>query len=136
MDKLGKKKAARKQINSVESVDLTADGLLNSELAAVMHLPPSEIHRMSAAEALGLMSVDQLPHMATVAELMAWVLSVKAASGDDKATNALLDRFSPKAAREASTTVNVNAGDSAPAVASESAEEAKAARDYMSLLKH
>lgn len=136
MDKLGTKTKARKQVEAVEAVRLEADGLVNSELAAIMHERPTEIHMMRCAEALGLMDVQDLPIFATNAEMLAFVLSAEAVAGNEKAQTALLDRFSPKPAREA-TNVNVSVGDgSAPAVASESAEEAKAARDYMNLLKH
>jgi len=136
MSKLGVKTAKRKAVEAVEAVRLEADGLVNSELAAIMHESPSETHRVRCAEALGLMTVEDLPVFATVAEMLAYTLSVEAVAGNEKAQTALLDRFSPKPAREA-TNVNVSVGDgAAPAVASESAEEAKAARDYMSMLKH
>ena len=128
MKKLGK---ARKQVDVVEAVDLAADGLFNSELASVMHEAPSHIHRERAAEAMGLMDVGELPVFGTVAEMLAYILTVKATL-DDKSMNAVLDRVSPKAARTENTT-NVNV-EAPPAVASENADEAKAAQDYIKLL--
>ena len=129
MKKLGK---PRKQVDVVEAVDLAADGLFNSELGAILHEAPSHIHRERAAEAMGLLDVGELPVFGTVAEMLAYILTVKATL-DDKSMNAVLDRISPKAARE-SANVNVSVGEAPPAVASENAEEAKAAQDYIKLL--
>ena len=114
-----------------EPVTLDQDGIISEELQAVVHSPPTEAHIDRAAEAVG-MDRALLPHCATVAELLAFVISVKAAAGDDKAITAILDRFSPKASRNA-TDVTINNGGGAP-VASSDADEERATANYMASL--
>lgn len=113
-----------------DPVTLDQDGIVSEELQAVVHSPPTDAHIDRAAEAVG-MDRALVPHCATVAELLAFVISVKAAGGDDKAITAILDRFAPKASRNA-TEVNINAG-GAP-VASSDADEEAAAANYMASL--
>jgi hypothetical protein len=117
----------RKAVEKRDQVTLDQDGIISEELQIVMHAPPSEAHLDRAAEAVGL-DRNLVPHCATVAELLAFVLSVQAAGGNDKAISAILDRFSPKASRT-STDINVSSGGSP--VASSSPEEAEAAASYM-----
>jgi hypothetical protein len=74
-----------------------------------------------------------VPTCATIAELLAFVLSVKAVAGQDVAIKEVLDRFSPKAARN-TTAVDVNLGAAAP-MASSNSEEQNAAVAYMDRLK-
>jgi hypothetical protein len=121
----------RKPIEKREQIQLDQDGIISEELQAVVHLPPTEAHYDRAAEAVGL-DRNLVPHVATVAELLAFVLSVRAAGGDDKAMAAILDRFSPKASRN-STDINVSSGGSP--VTSASPEEAEAAANYMRSLQ-
>ena len=120
----------RKPVEKREQVTLDQDGIVSEEIQAVVHAPPTDAHYDRAAEAVG-MDRSLVPHCATVAELLAFVLSVKAAGGDDKALAAILDRFSPKASRN-STDINVSSGGSP--VASNSPEEAEAAASYMAAL--
>ena len=121
----------RKPIEKREPVTLDQDGIVSEELQAVVHSPPTDAHIDRAAEAVG-MDRNLVPHCATVAELLAFVISVKAASGDDKAITAILDRFAPKASRNA-TDVTINNGGGSP-VASSDAEEEKATASYMASL--
>lgn len=121
----------KKPVKSREPVSLDQDGIVSDELQQVMHAAPTDAHIDRAAEAVG-MDRALVPHCATVAELLAFVISVKAAGGDDKAIAALLDRFAPKASRTA-TDVNINTGGGSP-VASSDAEEEKAAAAYMESL--
>lgn len=114
-----------------DTVTLDQDGIISEELQAVVHSPPTEAHIDRAAEAVG-MDRALLPHCATVAELLAFVLSVKAAGGDDKAITAILDRFAPKASRSA-TDVTISNSGGAP-VASSDADEEAAAANYMASL--
>lgn len=114
-----------------DTVTLDQDGIVSEELQAVVHSPPTDAHLDRAAEAVG-MDRALVPHCATVAELLAFVLSVKAAGGDDKAITAILDRFAPKASRSA-TDVTINNGGGAP-VASSDADEEAAAASYMASL--
>ena len=113
-----------------DPVTLDQDGIVSEELQAVVHSPPTDAHIDRAAEAVG-MDRALVPHCATVAELLAFVISVKAAGGDDKAITAILDRFAPKASRNA-TEVNINSGGSP--VASSDADEEAAAANYMASL--
>ncbi len=121
----------RKAIEKREQVTLDQDGIVSEELQAVVHSAPTDAHIDRAAEAVG-MDRSLVPHCATVAELLAFVISVKAAGGDDKAITAILDRFAPKASRNA-TDVTINNGGGSP-VASSDAEEEKAAASYMASL--
>ena len=90
-----------------------------------LHASPSVAHIDRAAEAVG-MDRNLIPHCDSVAELVAFVMSVKAAGGDDKAINAFLDRFSPKASRN-STDVTINDGGEARQSANEGEEQSAAA---------
>ena len=114
-----------------EQVSLDMDGIVSEELQSVVHSPPTEAHIARAAEAVG-MDRALLPHCATVAELLAFVLSVKAVAGDDKAITAILDRFAPKASRSA-TDVTINNNGGVP-VASSDADEEAATANYMASL--
>jgi hypothetical protein len=114
-----------------DKVNLEDDGLFSIALSDAAHSSPTQLHYDRAAEATG-MEREMVPVCATVADLIAFVIGVKAAAGDDKAIATLLDRFSPKASRS-STEVNVSQGGGAP-VSSNSKEEEKAAVDYMTSL--
>ena len=121
----------KKAVQKRDPVALDQDGIISEELQLVMHTAPTDAHIDRAAEAVG-MDRALVPHCATVAELLAFVISVKAAGGDDKAIAALLDRFAPKASRTA-TDVNINTGGGSP-VASSDADEERAAAAYMESL--
>jgi hypothetical protein len=120
----------KKPVEKREQITLDQDGIISEEIQAVVHSAPTEAHYDRAAEAVG-MDRNLIPHVATVAELLAFVLSVKAAGGDERAMAAIIDRFSPKASRS-STDINVNSGGSP--VTSASPEEAEAAANYMAAL--
>lgn len=124
---------ARKLREVKERIDLDADGIVSGAIQDVIHDRPHEVHRERAAEVCGFKDPALLPAFETVAELIAFVVSVRAAAGDDKQLATILDRFSPKAAR---TQVDVNAGNGAGApVSSSNPEEKQAAEDYISRLR-
>ena len=75
--------------------ELSADGLFDIALSDVAHDPPRPEHIRAAATVL-MLDDHEIPTCASVAELVAYVTSVRAAGGDDKAIDRFLDRFSPK----------------------------------------
>ena len=114
-----------------DKVELDSDGIISGAIQDVVHDVPHEVHYERASE---ICSIDrmEMPVFATVAELLAFVMSVRAAAGNDKAMEAIIDRFSPKAARTA-TDVTVKTTN-APS-ASGSPEERQAAENYMASLR-
>jgi len=124
--------AAIRQVKTRKKIILEDDGLFSEEIQAIVHDQPAQVHYDRAAEAVG-MDRNLVPSCSTVAELLAFVLSVKAAGGQDTAMKEFLDRFSPKAARNGAVDVNVQ-GVAAP-VASSNSEEQAAAVSYMDSLK-
>ena len=78
--------------------ELSADGLFDIALSDAAHDPPRPEHIRAAATVLQLED-HEVPHCASVAELIAYVSSVRAAGGDDKAIDRFMDRFSPKVAK-------------------------------------
>ena len=125
--------AAIRQVKTRKKIILEDDGLFSEEIQAIVHDQPAQVHYDRAAEAVG-MDRNLVPSCSTVAELLAFVLSVKAAGGQDTAMKEFLDRFSPKAARNA-TAVDVNVSGAAAPVASSNSEEQAAAESYMDSLK-
>ena len=124
---------AIRKVQPRKKIMLEDDGILSEELQGIMHEPPHPVHFDRAAEQCG-MDRNLIPMCGTVAELIAFVISVKATGGQDVAINTLLDRFSPKAAR-AATAVDVNVQGVAAPVASQNSEEQAAATSYMDSLK-
>lgn len=120
----------RKPLQKWEKVDLDQDGIVSSAIQEVIHDTPHPVHYDRAAEACQIDRHD-IPAFPTVADLLAFVLSVRAAAGDDKAVAAIIDRFSPKAARSAADLASTS---SAAPSASSSAEEKQVAQDYMDSL--
>lgn len=120
-----------RKVKKIDRVDLDADGIIGAAIQDVVHDAPHEVHYDRAAEVCGVDRMD-IPVVSSVAELLAFVLSVRAAGGNDKAMEALIDRFSPKAARTA-TDVTLKTTN-APS-ASGTPEEKQAAEDYMSRLR-
>ena len=122
-----------RKVTPRKKITLEYDGIVSGEIQAIVHEPPGQVHYDRAAEAVG-MDRNLVPSCGTIAELLAFVLSVKAVGGQDTAIKEILDRFAPKAARNA-TAVDVNvAGAAAPVASSNSAEQA-AAESYMDSLK-
>lgn len=120
-----------RNVKKVEKIDLDADGIIGAAIQDVVHDAPREVHYERAAEVCGVDRID-IPAFGNVAELLAFVLSVRAAGGNDKAMEAIIDRFSPKAAR-AATDVTIKSTN-APS-ASGTPEEKQAAENYMSQLR-
>ena len=80
------------------------------------------------------MDRNLIPICSTVAELLSFVIGVQAVSGNPVAMKEVLDRFSPKAARNA-TNVDVNVQGATAPVASTNSEEQAAATSYMDSLR-
>jgi hypothetical protein len=78
--------------------DLSGDGLFDIAMSDAAHDAPRPEHIRAAANTL-MMEDHEIPTFANVAELVAYVTSVRAAGGDDKAIDRFLDRFSPKVAK-------------------------------------
>jgi hypothetical protein len=112
-----------------KKIILEDDGIISEAIQDIVHDRPSQVHFDRAAEVCGG-DRNSVPQCATIAELLAFVLSVKAAMGQDIAIKEFLDRFAPKAAR-AATQVDVNVGGQAAPVASQNSEEQRAAVSYM-----
>lgn len=106
--------------------------LLAVELRSIMHQEPSEVHLRRAAEAAGLTEEDRglMPLFKTNAQLIAWIRSVKAASGNPDAFSDFADRFDPKPSRPSVAVVTPNAGGAAAPVASTNTEEQTAAENF------
>ena len=124
---------AIRKVRKIKKVALDEDGIVGTSLQNVMHDAPMEVHNDRAAEAIG-MDRALLPIFGTVAELLAFVLTVKAAGGQDVAIKEILDRFTPKAGRPVAQ-VDLNVGGAAPPMASKNTEEQAAATNYMDSLK-
>jgi hypothetical protein len=124
--------ATLRQVTTRKKVMLEDDGIFGQELQLIAHDSPSEVHYDRAAEAVG-MDRNLVPACSTIAELLAFVLSVKAAGGQEKAMAEFLDRFAPKASRNGA--VDVNIASAAPPVASQNSAEQAAASNYMDALK-
>ena len=122
----------RETLQKWEKRDLDQDGIVSAAIQDVIHDVPHPVHYDRAAEAVQLDRAE-IPAFETVADLLAFVLSVRAAAGDDKAVAAIIDRFSPKAARSANELAS-NTGASAPS-SSDTPEDKQAAEDYMSALR-
>lgn len=122
-----------KKITPRKKILLEDDGIVSREIQAIVHEAPSQVHYDRAAEAVS-MDRENVPHCASVAELLAFVLSVKAVGGQDTAIKEVLDRFAPKAARN-TTAVDVNVGAASAPMASTNTEEQSAAQAYMDRLK-
>ena len=118
----------RKPIKKWDRVELDADGIISGAIQGVVHDEPHTVHYERAAEVCG-MQFELFPRMETVGELLAFVLSVRAAAGDDKAIAAIIDRFSPKGAKGDMTNPA-----SAPPTTSDNPEEKQASIHYMKLL--
>lgn len=117
----------------IKSIDLDQDGIFDEALSDAVHEEPHPVHYERAADVCGFDSVDVFPRFPSVAKLIAFVFSVRAAAGDDKAANAFLDRFTPKAAR---ATANPQQAATAAPSASSNPEEKSAAESYRELLTH
>ena len=114
-----------------EQLELDTDGIFSIALSDVVHDVPRQEHIEAAAKSLMLLPVN-IPRCDTVADLIAYVLSVRAASGDDKAIASLLDRFTPKLAK-AETKVDA-AMFGSPSV-SKNPEERRESETYMDLVR-
>jgi len=123
-----------RKVTPRKKIILEDDGIVSENIQQIIHDAPSEIHMDRAAEAVGGCDRNMVPVCATVAELLAWVLTVKAASGQDTAMKEVLDRFAPKAAR-AATNVDVNVQGAAAPMASKNSEEQGAAVSYMDAMR-
>ncbi len=125
--------ATIRKVNKRKKILLEDDGIIGESLQNVMHDAPMDVHMERASDAIGL-DRNLLPIFGTVAELLAFVLTVKAAGGQDTAIKEILDRFQPKAGRPAAQ-VDLNLNGTAPPVASKNTEEQAAATNYMDALK-
>lgn len=125
--------AVVRAIKKKKKIILEDDGIITEAIQNIIHDRPSPVHFDRAAEVCG-MDRNLVPQCASIAELLAFVLSVKAAGGQDIAIKEFLDRFAPKAAR-ATTQVDVNVGGQASPVASQNSEEQKAAETYMDVIR-
>jgi hypothetical protein len=122
-----------RKVNARKKITLEDDGIISENLQQIIHDAPSEVHMDRASEAVGC-DRNNVPVMATVGELLAWILTVKASGGQLDAMKEVLDRFSPKASR-AATNVDVNVSGAAAPVASKNSEEQTAATSYMDSLR-
>lgn len=106
--------------------------VLAVELRSIMHEEPSKVHLDRAAEAVGLTSdnLGLMPLFRTNAQLIAWVRSVKAASGSADAFADFADRFDPKPSRPSVAVVTPGVGGAAAPVASTNSEEQTAAENF------
>tara|TARA_S200002703_G_scaffold119851_1_gene105589 strand:- start:775 stop:1206 length:432 start_codon:yes stop_codon:yes gene_type:complete len=114
-----------------DQLELDTDGIFSIALSDAVHDVPREEHVEAAARTLMLEPVN-IPRCDTVADLIAYVLSVRAASGDDKAIASLLDRFSPKLAK---AETKVDAALFGSPSASKNAEERRESENYMELVR-
>lgn len=114
-----------------EQLELDTDGLFSIALSDAAHDAPREEHIEAAARSLMLEPLN-IPRFGTVADLIAYVLSVRAASGDDKAIASFLDRFSPKTAKSES---KVDASVFGTPTASKNPEERRESENYMEMVR-
>lgn len=122
-----------RSITEWDKLNLEDDGILSVALQDAVHDMPQHIHYVKVAEVCGFTDESEVPRFACIADLVAFVVSVRAASADDKSLALLFERFSPKASRSALDVTNV---DTSMPVSSNSAEEQQQAEDYMHKLKH
>jgi hypothetical protein len=122
-----------RKVTPKKKIMLEDDGIFSEALQVIIHDAPSEAHMERASEAVGL-DRNLLPICSTVGELLAFILTVKAAGGEPVAMKEVLDRFSPKAGRAAAVDVNIAAGAAAP-MASKNSEEQAAASSFMDSLR-
>jgi hypothetical protein len=115
-------------------IQLDKDGIVGRALSDRIHQEPSEIHRARAAE---LVNIDpaELPLFLTVADLLVWVQTVKAAGGNMEAWRDIVDRFQPKPSRPTVAVITPGAGTSAP-MASQNSEEQASAENYFDELQN
>jgi len=114
-----------------DPIDLDQDGVFSQALTESANDAPREEHIEAAARTLMLDPVA-IPLFETVADLIAYVLSVRAAGGDDKAISAFLDRFSPKTTK---SEAKVDGSLFGPPSASKSPEERREAENYLQSLR-
>ena len=122
-----------RKVTPKKKITLEEDGIVSVELQKQLHDVPSEIHYERATTAVS-MDRNLIPICSTVAELLSFVIGVQAVSGNPVAMKEVLDRFSPKAARNA-TNVDVNVQGATAPVASTNSEEQAAATSYMDSLR-
>jgi hypothetical protein len=122
-----------RKVTPRKKITLEDDGLVSEELQKQLHDAPSEVHYERATEAVS-MDRNMVPICSTVAELLSFVIGVQACSGNPVAMKEVLDRFAPKAARNA-TNVDVNVQGAASPIASQNSEEQGAATSYMDSLR-
>ncbi len=121
-----------RKVKAVEKINLEEDGIFSAAIQALAHESPEPIHIRRAAEALAV-EEHEVPVVGTIADLIVYVLSVKAAGGNEAAMKEFLDRFAPKAARVGA--IDLNIGSQAGPVASANADEQAAATDYVNALR-
>ena len=122
-----------RKVTPKKKITLEDDGIISIELQKQLHDVPSEIH-YDRASATVSMDRNMVPICSSVAELLSFVLGVQACAGNPVAMKEVLDRFSPKAARNA-TNVDVNVQGATTPVASTNSEEQAAATSYMDSLR-
>lgn len=114
-----------------DQLELDQDGLFSIALSDAAHDVPREEHIEAAAKVLMLQAVN-IPHVDTVADLISYVVSVRAAGGDDKAVALFFDRFSPKMTK---SEAKVDASTFGAPVSSRNPEEKRESETYMSVVR-
>ncbi len=121
-----------RKVKTIEKINLEDDGIFSEAIQSIAHEAPEPIHIKRAAEALDV-ALHEVPIVGTIADLIVYVLSVKATAGNEAAMKEFLDRFAPKAARVGA--IELNLGAQAGPIASANQDEQAAASEYVRSLR-
>jgi len=116
--------------SSKSAWELEREKVFGDEMRVQMHATPSEAHIKRAAEYAGLDGPDLLPRFDSVAGLLVYVQSLRAAGGSGEAFNIFVDRFQPKPSRPQVAVITPGANGGAPMASRDNEEQSSAQRYY------